>query len=46
LKDPDSAIDMGKNARRFIENNSPENHYQDLMKIYRAAISAHAQEKQ
>ncbi len=43
FKNQDLAIDMGKNARRFIENNNPENHYQDLMKIYQAAINAHAQ---
>lgn len=45
LRDPDSAIEMGKNARRFIEQNNPGNHYQDLMKIYQTAIDTHTREK-
>ncbi len=43
LKDPDSAIERGKNARRFVEENlNPEKHYQKLMKIYQIAINKHA----
>jgi glycosyltransferase involved in cell wall biosynthesis len=43
LKNPDSAIEMGKNARRFVEENfNPEKHYQELMKIYQMAMNKHA----
>lgn len=43
LKDPDSAIEMGKNARRFVEENlNPEKHYQGLMKIYQMAMDKNA----
>ena len=40
LQDPDSAIEMGKNARRFVEEkNNPEKHYQKLIEIYQMALA-------
>ena len=42
LKNPDLAIEMGKNARRFVEEHcNPENYYQKLMKIYQKAKEKH-----
>jgi len=39
VKDPDKIIEMGKNARRFVETKfNPEIHYQELMKVYNMAI--------
>jgi len=39
LKNPDKIIEMGRNARKFVEENfNPEKHYQGLMKIYQMAI--------
>jgi glycosyltransferase involved in cell wall biosynthesis len=38
IKKPDLVIEMGKNARKFVEENfNPEKHYQELMKIYQMA---------
>ena len=40
LRDANKAIEMGKNARKFVEeNNNPEKHYNELMKIYNEAIN-------
>lgn len=39
LVNQDKIIEMGKNARKFVEENfNSEKHYQDLMKIYQKAI--------
>jgi glycosyltransferase involved in cell wall biosynthesis len=39
IREPDKIIEMGKNARRFVETKlNPEVHYQELMKIYSMAI--------
>lgn len=39
VKDPDKIIEMGKNARKFVETKfNPEIHYQELIKIYNTAI--------
>ncbi len=40
LGNPDRIVDMGKNARRFVEEKfNPEKHYNDLIKIYEMAIA-------
>ncbi len=40
IENPDRAIKMGQAARKFVEqNNNPEKHYQQLMKIYEAACT-------
>lgn len=42
LSRPDSIIEMGKTARKYIEDNlNPEIHYSELMKIYDSAIIKH-----
>jgi len=42
LKNPDKIIDMGRNARRFVEKElNPEKHYKQLMEIYQRAIEKH-----
>jgi len=42
LRNSNSVIDMGKNARRFVEEEfDAENHYNGLMKIYHMAINKH-----
>ena len=39
VKNPDSAIEMGKNGRRFVEEEfNSEKHYRKLMEIYRMAM--------
>ncbi len=39
VNDPNSAVEMGKNARRFVEKKlNSEKHYQELIKIYQMAI--------
>lgn len=39
INSPSRITEMGKNARRFVEENfNPEKHYQKLMKIYRTAL--------
>jgi glycosyltransferase involved in cell wall biosynthesis len=40
LDNPDRIVDMGKNARRFVEEKfNPEKHYNNLIKIYEMAIA-------
>ncbi len=40
LNDPDKIIEMGQAARRHVEqNNNPEKHYQQLMRIYDKALT-------
>jgi len=42
LKNPDSAAEMGKNGRKFIEKElSSELHYRKLMEIYQLAMKKH-----
>lgn len=42
LKNPDSAVEMGKNGRRFVEKElNAEEHYRKLMEIYRMALEKH-----
>ncbi len=42
LANPKMVIEMGRNAREFVEKNfSSEKHYKKLMRIYRAAIEKH-----
>lgn len=39
LKNPNLVIKMGKNAKKFVEENfNPEKHYQELMKIYNTVL--------
>ncbi len=43
LRNSGLAIDMGKNARKFVEENfNSEKYYRELMKIYKMAIKSHA----
>lgn len=40
LDNPDRLVDMGKNARRFVEEKfNPEKHYNDLIRIYEMVIA-------
>jgi len=42
LKNFEKIADMGKNARKFVEENfNPEKHYQELIRIYQMAIQKH-----
>jgi glycosyltransferase involved in cell wall biosynthesis len=42
LQNPNLGIEMGKNARRFVEDNfNSEKHYQELMEIYQMAMNKH-----
>jgi len=42
LNSPDKIIEMGKNARKYVEDNlSPDKHYEKLMQIYQDAIKKH-----
>ncbi|MDL1959214.1 MAG: glycosyltransferase family 4 protein [Deltaproteobacteria bacterium] len=42
LKNPDSAVEMGKNGRRFVEKElNTEEHYRKLMEIYQMALERH-----
>lgn len=39
VSQPDSIVEMGKNARRFVEQElNAERHYQRLMEIYRLVM--------
>ena len=39
VNNPDKTAEMGKNARRFVEQNlNAEKYYQDLTEIYKIAI--------
>jgi len=39
-KNPGKIIEMGKNSRKFVEKNfNSENHYKELIKIYKLAMS-------
>ena len=41
-RDPDKIVQMGKNARKFVEENfNQEKHYQGLMEIYQMALGKH-----
>jgi len=42
LAKPDKVVEMGKNARKFVEENfKPEKHYEQLMEIYKMAMARH-----
>lgn len=42
LAKPDKIVEMGKNARKFVEENfKPEKHYEQLMEIYKMAMARH-----
>lgn len=42
ISSPDKLAEMGKNGRRFVEENfGPERHYLELMGIYQEAIEKH-----
>lgn len=42
LAKPDKIVEMGKNARKFVEENfKPEKHYEQLMEIYKMAMAGH-----
>lgn len=46
LENPDLIIKMGKNARRFVEENfNPEKHYMELLKIYNSVMKREKNEK-
>ncbi len=47
IKNPEKIVEFGKNARRFVEeNNNPEKHYQELMKIYQLAMEKYKWKQQ
>jgi glycosyltransferase involved in cell wall biosynthesis len=45
-ENPNKITEMGKNARRFVEENlNPEKHYTELIKTYQRAIDKYKREK-